>query len=194
MMMGRREFLVSLAGSLAGSVAVARVAGAQGSANTMDGPMSPDAYHPVRLPAKPGAAPQLTDAQRDDLEHHLKCQCGTCILDVYTCRTTDFSCPVSPAMHVDVMGLVGGGYGPQEILAAFRHAYGERVLMAPVKEGFNWVGYFAPFAALGTGALVVFTLIKHWSRPEREAQLSDDTVHATPEELERLRDAMRDDT
>lgn len=189
MTIGRREFLLSLLGS----AALARVARGQGSANTMSGPMSPDAYHPVRLPAKPGATPRLTDAQRDDLEHRLKCQCGTCILDVYTCRTTDFSCPVSPSMHVDVMGLVAGGYGPQEILAAFRHAYGERVLMEPVKEGFNWVGYIAPFAALGTGALVVFTLIKHWSRPASAVQLSDDVVHATPEELARLRAAMRED-
>lgn len=188
MMMGRREFLASIAG-----LALARAAGAQGSANTMDGPMSPDAYHPVRLPAKPGAKPLLTDNQRDDLEHRLKCQCGTCVLDVYTCRTTDFSCPVSPSMHVDVMGLVGGGYDVQEILAAFRAAYGERVLMAPVKEGFNWVGYIAPFAALGTGAVVVFTLLKHWSQPAREAQLAEDTLHATPEELQRLRDELRND-
>ncbi|MEO7216585.1 MAG: cytochrome c-type biogenesis protein CcmH [Gemmatimonadaceae bacterium] len=189
MTIGRREFLLSLASSLA----VGRMASAQGSANTMDGPMSPDAYHPVKLPAKPGVQPQLTNAQRDDLEHHLKCQCGTCNLDVYTCRTTDFTCPVSPSMHVDVMGLVSGGYGPQEILAAFRQAYGERVLMAPAKEGFNWVGWTAPFAALGTGALVVFTLLKHWSRPAREAEIAEDTVHATPEELARLREAMRDD-
>lgn len=188
MTIGRRQFLASLAG-----LAVARVAAAQGSANTMDGPMSPDAYHPVRLPPKPGATPVLTNTQRDDLEHRLKCQCGTCVLDVYTCRTTDFSCPVSPSMHVDVMGLVGGGYGVQEILAAFRAAYGERVLMAPAKEGFNWVGYLAPFAALGTGALVVFTLLKHWSRPAREAELAIDTVHATPDELRRLHDAIRDD-
>ena len=96
-------------------------------------------------------------------------------------------------MHVDVMGLVSGGYGVTEILAAFRSAYGERVLMAPVKEGFNWVGYIAPFAALGTGALVVFALLRRWSRPAREAQLVEDTVHATPEELACLRDAMRND-
>lgn len=188
MIIRRREFLASL-----GALALARVAGAQGSANTMEGPMSPDAYHPVKLPAKPNAVPQLTNAQRDDLEHRLKCQCGTCVLDVYTCRTTDFSCPVSPSMHVDVMGLVGGGYGAQEILDSFRRVYGERVLMAPAKEGFNWVGYFAPFAALGTGAVVVFSLLKRWSRPAREASMPADTTHATPEELARLREAMRND-
>ena len=191
MTIGRRQFLASVAG-IAG-LTIARAAAAQGSANTMEGPMSPDEYRPVKLAPKPNTSPQLTNAQRDDLEHRLKCQCGTCVLDVYTCRTTDFSCPVSPSMHVDVMGLVGGGYGPQEILAAFRQVYGERVLMAPAKEGFNWVGYLAPFAALGTGAVVVFTLLRQWSRPAREAVMPATDIGATPDELERLRQAMRND-
>jgi cytochrome c-type biogenesis protein CcmH len=170
----------------------ARAAGAQGSANAMDMDMSAATYKPVRLSPKPNATPLLSDAQRDELEHHIHCQCG-CNLDIYTCRTTDFTCPVSPAMHVDVMGLVAGGYGAQDILAAFRTVYGERVLMAPAKEGFNWLGYLTPFVMLGVGALVVFTLIRHWSHPAVAPQLADDVVHATPEELARLRDAMRDD-
>ena len=49
--------------------------------------MEQDAYRPVKLAAKPGAAASMTDAKRDDLEHQIKCQCG-CPLDVYTCRTT----------------------------------------------------------------------------------------------------------
>ena len=54
--------------------------------------------------------------RRSSIDIH--CQCG-CTLDVYTCRTTDFSCQVSPAMHRDVMALVEGGYGAQEIIDAF---------------------------------------------------------------------------
>lgn len=188
MTIGRRQFLVSLAGG----VALARVAGAQGSANQMDMDMSAATYKPVRLPPKAGSVPVLTNDQRDALEHHIHCQCG-CLLDIYTCRTTDFTCPVSPSMHADVMGLIAGGYDAQEILAAFRKVYGERVLMAPAKEGFNWLGYLAPFVALGTGAVVVFALLKHWSRPAEAAQIAGDTVHATPDELAKLRDAMRND-
>ena len=92
----------------------------------------------------------MTDAQRDDLEHQINCQCG-CPLDVYTCRTTDFSCSVSPAMHADVMGLVTGGYSATEILAAFQKVYGERVLMSPIKSGFNWLGYVTPSIAHRSG-------------------------------------------
>jgi len=169
----------------------------QGAANM---PMNETAYRPVRRPPKPGAVARLSTADRDALEHQIHCMCG-CSLDVYTCRTTDFSCGVSPSMHADVMGLVEGGYSADEIVAAFRDAYGERVLMSPVKEGFNWAGYVTPFAALGGGAVVVASLIRKWGR---RAQVAAATaaptagsrgvvsgVDATPEELARLEAAVR---
>src|SRR4051812_48717681 len=71
--------------------------------------MDQSAAKSVVRPPKSGAAPSMTDTARDELEHHIRCQCG-CTLDVFTCRTTDFSCQVSPAMHRDVMALVKGGY------------------------------------------------------------------------------------
>ncbi len=124
--------------------------------------MDPSAYKPVGRPPKAGAAPVLSAEQRDALEHRIKCQCP-CTLDVYTCRTTDFSCGVSPAMHGDVQQLVAGGYSGDEILAAFTHTYGDRVLMSPPRVGFNLAGYFAPMAVLGTGTVVVASLMRRWS-------------------------------
>ena len=194
-MQSRRDFLAAVA---AGTMSVllnhTRGAGAQNVTQTFSGPMEQDAYLPVKLAAKPGATASMTDAQRDDLEHQIKCQCG-CPLDVYTCRTTDFSCSVSPAMHSDVMDLVGGGYGAKEILAAFQKVYGERVLMSPVKKGFNWFGYVTPSIALATGAVVVFGLIRKWG--ERAAQHPAPiatATDATPAELEAINAALKDDS
>jgi cytochrome c-type biogenesis protein CcmH len=138
----------------------------------------------------------MTTAERDELEHHIHCQCG-CVLDIYTCRTTDFSCGVSPAMHRDVMSLVQGGYSADESIAAFRGAYGERVLMSPVKEGFNWAGYVTPFAAIGAGAVVVATLIRKWGRRAvarvRPVEVRPLQVDASPDELARIAAAVRED-
>jgi len=188
----RREFLVTLAAGTA-TVVVAPAARAQGANRNTTGNMNQNAYLPVQLPAKPNARPLLTSAQRDALEHKLHCQCG-CGLDVFTCRTTDFTCSVSPAMHVDVMGLIAGGYDAREILTAFQRVYGERVLMEPVKEGFNLVGYLLPFVALGGGAALVATLIRRWSRPAPAAPAPFASASdATPAELARLRDALRND-
>ena len=170
-----------------------------GAANV---PMQQQAYQPVVRPPKPDATPQLTREERDELERRIACQCG-CTLDIYTCRTTDFSCRVSPAMHSDVMALVAGGYSAQEIIDAFNVTYGEQVLMAPKREGFNLVGYFMPFAALATGAAVVAVLLRKWSRraaataaahaaaPAPAASLV--SAEPTPDELARLEAAVRGD-
>jgi cytochrome c-type biogenesis protein CcmH len=193
----RREFLARLAGgaAVAFGANVARAQGTQqSSADSME--MDASAVRPVRLPAKPNAMPLLTVDQRDELEHHLHCQCGTCTLDVYTCRTTDFSCPVSPAMHRDVMALVQGGYGAQEILDAFTSVYGERVLMAPRKSGFNLMAWLMPGAAVVVGAAAVGIFIRRLGLEaaapiEARGPISHAPVDATADELAWIEAAVR---
>lgn len=193
MALDRREFLVGL-GGIATAVAV-RGIGAQ-QQNTAN--MNQDAYRAVLLPEKPGATPKLTDLERDALEKQLKCQC-TCVLDVYTCRTTDFSCGVSPAMHRDVMRLIAGGYDANEIKKAFVDVYGEVALTAPVKEGFNWVGYFAPGIVLATGGVILTMMLRRWSNQAPAAApvaagLAESVPAGTTEaELERLQRALREE-
>lgn len=191
----RRDFVLALPAVGLGAAALPRVVRAQ-AVQTFNGPMADanDVYRPVTLPAKPGAQQSMTDAQRDELEHQLHCQCG-CNLDVYTCRTTDFACSVSPAMHADVMGLVSGGHTAAEILAAFKSVYGEKVLMAPGKSGFNLVGYTMPFVALGAGAVIVGSLLKRWkSQAPRPVPAARDVVVASEGELAALDAAVRRET
>ena len=158
--------------------------------------MDQSASRPVRLPPKPGSRVVVSAAERDALEHRIRCQCG-CTLDVYTCRTTDFSCQVSPSMHRDVMGLVAGGYTSQETLDAFVGVYGERVLMAPPAAGFNLLGWVAPFAVLGGGTVLVVSLLRRWRRQASVAPLAapqtSRPTDATDDELARLEAAVRDD-
>jgi cytochrome c-type biogenesis protein CcmH len=193
MTVSRREF-IAVMGVGAGMLAVRSTAAARQVTQTFSGPMQQDAYLPVKLAAKPGAVASMTDVQRDDLEHQIKCQCG-CPLDVFTCRTTDFSCRVSPAMHADIMGLVTGGYSATEILRAFQNVYGERVLMSPVKSGFNWLGYLIPSLAIAIGAGVIFAMIRRWgARAASRAATVPAGSDATPEELEVINAALRDDS
>lgn len=155
-------------------------------------PMNEQKYKPVRLPAK-SSTPSMSTEAMDELEHHIHCMCG-CNLDIFTCRTTDFTCPVSPAMHRDVMALVEGGHSAQEIIDAFVDVYGERVLMEPKKTGFNLTGYITPFAALGGGAALIVALLRRWHRPETEpAAVTTLPVEGTPEEMARLNDLLHKD-
>jgi cytochrome c-type biogenesis protein CcmH len=196
-MMGRRRFLVASAAGAAGvaTLAIARAAGAQeagsqvntGAANA---PMESDRYKPVQLAAK--GSPVMNQAKRDELEHHLHCQCG-CNLDVYTCRTTDFSCEVSPAMHRDVMALVAGGYSAPEIIAAFTNVYGDRVLMAPPTRGFDIAAWITPFVALLAGIALVLVVLRRLRAPALAPAISPFTADATPTEQARLDALVRSD-
>lgn len=189
--MHRRD-LVARALLGGGGLLAAPLVGAQQTSNLFE--MNQGAAKSVRRAPKPGAKASMTPDERDALERDIRCQCG-CTLDVYICRTTDFSCKVSPAMHRDIMSLVEGGYSAEEILDAFVDTYGERALMAPKKEGFNWAGYLVPFVALGVGAIALTVVLRGMQRRTSPAIASGVALppDATADEMTRLQDAIRRD-
>ena len=152
----------------------------------------------LRDPSVVGRPRQPTDA-RDNaeiqaIEQRLACSCG-CTLDVFTCRTTDFTCTYSPELHREVLALRDGGKTAQEILDTFVAKYGEKALMAPKPRGFNLAGYFLPGTLIASaGAALVFYI----NRRRAVALITGPAVDsigsadATPEELERLRRALAD--
>jgi cytochrome c-type biogenesis protein CcmH len=135
------------------------------------------------------------DAEIQSIEQRLSCSCG-CTLDVFTCRTTDFTCTYSPELHREVLALRDNGKTAQEILDTFVAKYGEKALMAPKPQGFNLAGYLLPgalIAAAGAG-LVVFV-----GRRKTAVSLAGTTppgsapeIQAGSEELDRLRRALAD--
>lgn len=133
---------------------------------------------------------------RDALERQIRCQCG-CTLDVYICRTTDFSCQVSPAMHRDIISLVEGGYSAQEILDAFVTTYGESALMAPKREGFNLAGYLVPFGVLAVGSVALTVVLRrmqsHLARTKGDVVAAPRSASGTPDEMAKLDAAVRRD-
>ena len=176
---GRREFfLISLSG--VGAVIQDTASAGQGQGGQV--------YDPAR--AGRSQAP-ITAADNDKnvqaLEKKLRCSCG-CGLDVYTCRTTDFTCTYSPALHSQVLSMLGDGKTPQDVIDAFVAQYGQAALMAPPRRGFNLLGYFVPSVLLLAAAGLLVWLLSRWTRQAREAEPVIATVlpDATPAELERL--------
>ncbi len=142
--MGRRAFL-----GMAFVVAAQDSLAGRGSVGTL---LDPAAAGRPRVPAQAGE----NEAEIQTIEKRLACNCG-CTLDVFTCRTTDFSCTYSPALHREVLALKRDGLTAQQVLDAFVAKYGEKALMAPKPHGFvNLTGYFLPGAAiLAAGAGLV---------------------------------------
>lgn len=206
----RRAFLVRAGAVASGIALLSRRAAAQDpsaaalptQSNAGGVEMTSDSYKPVSRPPKPGAKPTMDAKQLEAFERELACPCP-CTLDIYTCRTTDFTCGISPAVHGDIQRLVDGGYTATEIMEALTGTYGDFILNAPRKEGFSLVAWFAPFAAVAVGAVGIGALLRSWrvnarsaaaARPPRpEVTIDDAGLDATPEELARLKAALRED-
>lgn len=140
---------------------------------------------------------QLRDATtaRDDdevvkaLEHKIRCTCG-CNLDVYTCRTTDFTCATSPAMHRTVLARLDSGLTAEQVIASFEAQYGQSVLMQPPRRGFNWAAYIMPFVGLGVGigilGLAMRRLVKA-HRAEAASAPDEPPPAVSAEDMEKLK-------
>lgn len=167
------------------------------ASNTVN--MEGNYYLPVRPPAKSNPTVQLDEDAIIALERTLACPCP-CTLDIYTCRTTDVACSNSPAIHGDVVRMVNGGYSAEEILLELDNVYGQRIMASPRKSGFSLMVWFMPFAAVGTGALVIAGLVRSWRQNAVNAVAARVDggvgrigVQATDDEMARLQAALRDD-
>ncbi len=184
--MPRRRFLNQL-----GAVAFVQLGAAQdslagrGDRGTLRDPSA------AGRPREPTAAGD-SDAKIQAVEQRLACTCG-CTLDIFTCRTTDFTCTYSPELHREVVALHQQGKSGEEIVDAFVAKYGEKALMAPRPEGFNLAGYLLPGAAIATAGAALFALISRRRVAVAAAGTASNSPAdpaATPDEMERLRRAL----
>ena len=169
---GRRSFFQAL-GALAGmGVAAAALPGLEAQTTARTSAQAADSAARRRAaagrladPTVAGRPRQPTSSADNDvaiqaLEKRLRCGCG-CTLDVYTCRTTDFTCTTSPALHREVIAMWDDGRTADEIVEAFVEKYGEEALMAPEPEGFNLAGYLVPGVVVtGLGATLLWVLAR----------------------------------
>jgi cytochrome c-type biogenesis protein CcmH len=158
----------------------------RGSVGTL---RDPEAVGRPRQPTQAGE----NESEIQAIEQRLACNCG-CTQDVFTCRTTDFSCTYSPRLHREVLALRQKGLTAQQILDAFVAKYGEKALMAPKPEGFNLAGYLVPGAAIAAAGVALFAVISRRRAALAEGSpgptVEEPGYNPSPEELERLQQAL----
>jgi cytochrome c-type biogenesis protein CcmH len=197
----RRFLLLGVSGAAASLVGKPLTAGGDFQA-PQDSLAGRGATGTLRDPSAVGRPRQPTAVRGDEaeiqaIEQRLACNCG-CTLDVFTCRTTDFTCTYSPRLHQEVLALRDQGKTAQEILDAFVDKYGEKALMAPKPEGvINLTGYLLPgglIAAAAAGLVLFITRRKAAvaAVTARTTPASALEVQASPAELDRLRRALAD--
>jgi len=186
----RRDFLAALAGAAG---LLARSPRGQTPQDSLPGSGAAGRlWDPARAgrPLEPITAAD-NDAAIQAIEKQIHCTCG-CNQDVYTCRTTDFTCTTSPAMHRHVVALAQAGRTGPEILAEFVQEHGVAILMAPPKRGVHLTAYVVPPTVLLVAAGLLTLLLRRWTRAAALPAGTDRSAEppASPEELERLRRAL----
>ena len=106
-----------------------------------------------------GGAPARTTAQ--EVGEGLTCQCG-CGLTVANCNHP--SCAFAVPARGEIAAMIQKGMGRVQIIQAFRHKYGEKVLSAPTTEGFNLLAWVVPYIAVGTGMVLILIAVVRWRR------------------------------
>ena len=122
------------------------------------------------------------------IELMIRCTCG-CTLDTHTCQY-QMQCGESPAFTQRILAALEAGESEEVILAGFVADYGQDILGAPPREGFNWVGYVTPWVAFAfSGLLIGFFLRRNVARGRERAPAVDSDISDT--DWERLRKEMK---
>jgi cytochrome c-type biogenesis protein CcmH/NrfF len=89
----------------------------------------------------------------------LTCQCG-CGLTVANCNMP--TCSFAVPMRAEIERMIAKGMTRAQIVAFYRHEYGEKVLSAPTTEGFNILAWTMPFIALALGGGLMVLAVGRW--------------------------------
>ena len=91
-----------------------------------------------------------------DVERELMCQCG-CSMVVNVC-----DCGTANEIRAKITELIDQGQNKGQIVDYFVGKYGEAMLAAPSKKGFNLVAWILPFVAVVVAGTGLFFILKTW--------------------------------
>jgi cytochrome c-type biogenesis protein CcmH len=83
------------------------------------------------------------------------------------------SSPIADRMRSFIRARIAAGDTKSEIKSKLVDQFGESVLAAPPKHGFNLLAWLLPFAGLGLGGAALAVLARRWSRAREEPASAD---------------------
>jgi len=107
--------------------------------------------------------PLTTIAGQREVEERLACQCG-CGLTVHSCN--HLQCSFAVPVREDIAKSLASGQSEDQIVVRYVQEYGEKVLSAPTREGFNLLAWWGPYVALVAGGLVLLFTIRRMNREQ----------------------------
>jgi cytochrome c-type biogenesis protein CcmH len=123
-------------------------------------------------------APEQKTLQTE-IQNALACYCG-CGMTIQGCLG-GMICSESKTVSKEVAALLQNGKAKPEVIQAMVAQYGERILAAPTKEGFNLAAWILPFVALLAGGLIVAKVISNWKKQTQPQAAAVATLAAKEE-------------
>lgn len=120
------------------------------------------------------------EARAHEIENELKCP---------VCRSQSIRQSrsfMADDMRRKVRQLVAEGKSNQEIRDYFVDRYGQYIVLAPPKSGFNLAAWLLPFFVVAIGAAGLFVAAHRWRREERPEEEEDDEPPTDDPYMERL--------
>jgi cytochrome c-type biogenesis protein CcmH len=81
--------------------------------------------------------------------------------------------PIADRMRAFIRERIAAGDTKSEIKASLVDQFGESVLAAPPKRGFNLLAWLLPLVGLGLAAIVLAALVRRWSSGRAEPAATD---------------------
>ena len=118
----------------------------------------------VSMPA--GAQPPPSPASEDAV-HEVAAQlrCVVC----QSLSVADSPSEMASQMRGIIRERLAAGERPPDVIQYFVDRYGEWILLAPRRSGFNLLVWLFPLAAVVAGLAVVAILVRRWTRRRRDA-------------------------
>ncbi len=105
-------------------------------------------------------SPLNAATQMADLENALMCKCDDkCGKVMINC-----TCDTSKKTREDFRQKLASGLTVDQVVQIYVDKYGETVLSAPSKSGFNLTAWITPFAVLIVGGVGVRKIIRSWTQ------------------------------
>lgn len=122
----------------------------------------------------PSVSAAVTKPAVKEVSGALVCQCGCGGKVVATC-----GCGEAEKIEADIARRLEQGKTKEQILAAYVAQYGEQVLAAPTKTGFNLTAWLMPIAAVLIGGFIVRTTVVRWRKTRRDVESLQQDVPAS---------------
>jgi len=121
-------------------------------------------------------------AAESSITKELVCQCG-CLMVLGNCSHAE--CHSRDEMTAIIAQKLAKGESREQIIQYFVAQYGEQVLSAPTKQGFNLTAWITPFAAIIFGGGIIYVALKAWLQRGQSSPITTATTAEADDEYRR---------